>query len=179
MNYPEKKRILKLARFTQKIQTEFLKGVSPNQLIYKLKKKEIDVVVDIRWWSVYPVYFAPLNLRFLLTKNDIEYLRLQALGNPSILRKQAGENFELAKEWYLEYIIKDPKARQMLLDLLKKLRFRKNYCLICYHRTLDPRLCHRFWLKEALINAKRISLGFEGTYKIECYYESPIPEVMK
>lgn len=175
----EKDRLKKLARFTQKIKTEFLKGVKPNQLIDALRKKEINVVVDIRWWSVYPLYLAPKNLKDFLLAYNIEYLRYHKLGNPSKLRSEAGENFELAKELYLEYIINDFTARQMFLDLFKKLRFRKNYCLICYCRTLDPRLCHRFWLKEALINAKRLRLGFEGTYKIECYYESPIPEVMK
>lgn len=170
-------RIKKLARFTQKIETEFLQGVRPNQLIEKLKKKEIDVVVDIRWWSVYPVYFAPLNLRILLTKNNIGYLRFQALGNPSVLRKQARENFELSKELYLRYINSDPKAKEQFLELFKKIRFRKNYCLICYCRTLDPRICHRFWLKEALVNEKRIKLGFEGNYIIKCYYQNPVPEV--
>ncbi len=63
------------------------------------------------------------------------------------------------------------------LKLFKKIRFRKNYCLICYCRTLDPRICHRFWLKEALVNEKRIKLGFEGNYIIKCYYQNPVPEV--
>jgi len=127
--------------------------------------------------SVFPVYFAPINLQILLMKNDIEYLRFQALGNPSVLRKQARDNFELAKELYLEYIFNDLKARQQLVELFKKLRFRKNYCLICYCRTLDPRICHRFWLKETLVNEKRIKLGFEGNYVIKCHYKNPVPEV--
>ena len=172
----EMDRIKKLARFTQKIETEFLQGVKPNQLIEKLEKKEIDVVVDIRWWSVYPVYFAPLNLRILLTENNIEYLRFKTLGNPSVLRKQAGENFELSKELYLKYINSDPKAKEQFLELFKKIRFRKNYCLICYCKTLNPNLCHRFWLKEALVNEKRIKLGFEGNYVLEL---KPIPLIQE
>lgn len=172
----EMDRIKKLARFTQKIQTEFLQGVNPNQLIEKLEKKEIDIVVDIRWWSVYPVYFAPLNLRILLTKNNIEYLRFQALGNPSVLRKQARENFKLAKELYLRYINSEPKAKEHFLELFKKIRFRKNFCLICYCKTLNPLLCHRFWLKELLINIKRVKLGFEGNYKLDL---KPMPIIQE
>ena len=168
-------RIKKLARFTQKIETEFLQGVKPNQLIEKLEEKEIDVVVDIRWWSVYPDYFAPLKLRILLTKNKIEYLRFQALGNPSVLRKQALGNPELAKELYLKYINSNPKAKEQFLELFKKIRFRKNYCLICYCE--PPKPCHRFWLKQELVNEKRIKLGFEGNYIITYYYRNPVPEV--
>jgi len=89
------------------------------------------------------------------------------LGNPSELRKQAGENFELAKQWYQEYLYNDLHAREDLIELYKKLRFRKTYCLICYCPTNDPKLCHRFWLKEMLINLKREQLGFEGDYKLE------------
>ena len=145
-------------------------------MIEKLKVKEIDVVVDIRWWCVYPIYFAPLNLQILLTKNKIEYLRFQPLGNPSVLRKEAGENFELAKELYLGYINSDPKAKEQFLELFKKIRFRKKYCLICYCRTLDPKLCHRFWLKEALVNAKRLTLGFEDIYVLEL---KPVPIIQE
>lgn len=166
----EKDRIKKLAKFTQKIKTEYLIGVNPNQLIEKLEKKEIDIVVDIRWWSVYPVYFAPLNLRILLTKNNIKYIRFQALGNPSVLRKQARKNFELAKELYHRYINSEPKAKEQFLELFKKIHFRKNYCLICYCE--PPKPCHRFWLKEAIINKKRIKLGFEGNYELDL---KPIP----
>jgi len=173
----EMDKIKKLARFTQKIKTEFLIGKNQKQFIQNLRDKDINVVVDVRWWSVFPVYFAPINLRILLMKNDIEYLRFQALGNPSVLRKQARDNFELAKELYLEYIFNDLKARQQFVELFKKLRFRKNYCLICYCRTLDPRICHRFWLKETLVNEKRIKLGFEGNYVIKCHYKNPVPEV--
>ena len=152
----EMDRIKKLARFTQKIQTEYLRGKKPNQLIQSLNEKKVNVVVDIRWWSVYPIYFNPLKLQLLLIKNSIEYVRFQGLGNPSVLRKQAGENYELARELYQKYIHSDPKAKEQVLELYKKIRFQKNYCLICYCKTLNPKLCHRFWLREFLINIKRV-----------------------
>lgn len=172
----EMDRIKKLARFTRKIQTEFIKGIKPDKFMKNLKRKNIDVVVDIRWWSVYPTYFAPKNIRDLLAAHDIEYIRYRELGNPSKLRHEARENFQLAKELYLNYIIKDFKARQMFLDLFKKIRFKKNYCLICYCQTLDPKLCHRFWLKEALVNAKRLTLGFGGNFALDL---KPVPMIQE
>lgn len=173
----EMDRIKKLTRFTQKIQTEYLIGVKPKQLIQRLKEKKVNVVVDIRWWSVFPDYFNPLNLRILLTKNKIEYVQFQGLGNPSVLRKQAGKNHKLAKELYQKYIDSNSKAEDQFLELYKKIRFKKNYCLICYCRTLDPRICHRFWLREALINWKRINLGFEGNYVLDINPSPIIQEV--
>ncbi len=157
----------KLAKFTQKIKTTYLKGVKPEAFIENLKKLEINVVVDIRAWSIYPLYYYPKNMKKLLEENGIEYIRYKALGNPSELRKRAGENFELGKQLYLEYLIKDLRAKESLIELYKNLRFRKTYCLICYCPTFDPKLCHRFWLKEMLINLKREQLGFEGDYKLE------------
>jgi len=163
----EMNRIKKLARFTQKIETEFLIGKKPMELIQSLKERLVNVVVDIRFWSVFPLYFNPISLRILLTKNNIEYVRFQTLGNPSMLRNQAGNNHELAKELYQNYINSYQKAKDQFLELYKKIRFKKIYCLICYCDTLDPRNCHRFWLREALINAKRINLGFEGNFVLE------------
>lgn len=167
-----------LARFTHKIKTTYLKHIKPEQFIKILRKKEVDIVVDIRYWSVYPIYFTPVNMRLLLGKNDIDYLRLQKLGNPKVLRQRAGENFELAKELYLKYIINDPEAREQLFFLFKLLRFKKNYCLICYCPTLDVKLCHRFWLKEMLVNLKRKVLGLSTDYIIENFTNQLIPEVI-
>lgn len=172
----EMDRIKKLARFTQKIKTEYLIGKKPTQLIQELREKEINVVVDIRWNSIYPLYFAPKYIEDVLKANNIEYLRYHSLGNPSKLRKKAEGNYELAKILYLEYLIKDFKARQMLKELFSKIRLQKNYCLICYCKTLNPKLCHRFWLKEALINAKRLTLGFEGNYVLDL---KPIPIIQE
>ena len=143
-------------------------GRKPEEFLSILKRLDVDIVVDIRAWSIYPLYFYPKNMRKLLEENGFGYLRYKTLGNPSELRKQAGENFELAKQWYQEYIIKDLRAREAFVELYKRLRFRKNYCLICYCPTHDPKLCHRFWLKEMLINLKRKRLGFEGDFKLEC-----------
>ena len=160
-------RIKKLAKFTQKIKTEYLIGIKPKELIQKLREKEIDIVIDIRFSSTYPIYFAQKNIKDILETNRIEYIRYHDLGNPSKFRRESRDNFELAKELYLEYILNNFKARQEFIELYKKIRFRKNYCLICDCKTLNPLLCHRFWLREALINAKRIHLGFEGNFILD------------
>jgi len=173
----EMDKINKWARFTQKIKTEFIRGVKPEQFILKLKKKKVKVVVDIRWHNESAKHFAPKNIKVLLENHKIEYIRYHDLGNPTKLRDEAGDNFELNKINYEERIIKDFKARQMFIDLFKKIRLRKNYCLICDCKTLNPCLCHRFWLKKALINAKRISLGFKGNYVLDLYPAPIIQEV--
>lgn len=172
----EMDKLKKLAIFTQKIKTEYLKGVKPKQLIQRLIEKDVNVVIDIRWSSVYPIYFAPKNLKDTLKAHNIEYIRYHELGNPTKLRDEAGENFELAKKLYLEYIIDNFKARQSFKELFKQFRLRKNYCLICYCKTINPLLCHRFWFKEALVNAKRISLGFKGNYELDL---EPMPIIQE
>lgn len=167
-----------LAKFTQKIETVYLKGVSPELFTKTLERLKINVVVDIRHWSLYPIYFSQKFMKDLLETHGIEYLRLKNLGNPSILRKRAGENFVLAKKLYQEHITSNPASKQELIKLFKQFRFRKKFCLICYCPTLDIKLCHRFWLKELLINLKRNSLGLIGLIELENFSQKLIPEVI-
>ncbi len=166
----------KLAKFTQRIKTVYIKGIKPKKFLSILKNLKIDVVVDIRYSSVYPIYFAPKNLRELLVENEIEYIRFQKLGNPKKLRNRAGENFELARELYRKHILKNHK--EYLTDLFKLInrRVNKNYALLCYCPTFDPKLCHRFWLREVLISIKRIRLGFEGEFKLEYVSKNKIAQ---
>ena len=166
-----------LAKFTQKIKTAYIKGISPEIFIQNLQKYNINVVVDIRNWSLYPLYFNSKNMKGLLEIYGIEYLKFRELGNPSELRKRAGENFELAKKLYQEYIVNNPASQQELIKLFKQFRFRKNFALICYCPTFDTKLCHRFWLKETLINLKRKTLGFSENIKLENYSDKLVPEI--
>lgn len=168
---------IKLAKFTQKIRTTYLKGVSSEQFLHTLKKKNVSVVVDIRDWSVFPVYFNPLNMRILLDKNKIEYLKLGALGNPKVLRDRYKNNPTLAKEAYFNYIINTKEAKDQLITLFKLLRFNKIYCLICYCPVFDPKLCHRYWVKELLVNLKRKALGLDANYELDYKPKQLVPEV--
>ena len=171
------KRYKEVAKFRQKIETTYIKGVKPDQFIKTLERLKINVVVDVRDWSLYPTYFSPKFMEALLEIHGIEYLKCKALGNPSALRKRAGENFELAKQLYQNYITNNPESKQELVKLYKLFRFRKNYCLICYCPVTDVKLCHRFWLKEALINLKRTNLGFSEKITLENFNQKLVPEV--
>lgn len=171
------KKYKELAKFTQKIKTTYIKGVKPDQFVKTLERLNVNVVVDIRYWSLYPTYFSPKFMKDLLEIHGIEYLKCKALGNPSTLRKRAGENFFYMKILYQDYILGNPESRQELVKLYKLFRFRKNYCLICYCPTLDIKLCHRFWLKELLINLKRKNLGFSEAIELQNSNHKLIPEV--
>ena len=171
------KRYKELAKFTQKIETTYIKGVSPDEFTKTLERLKVNVVVDIRYWSLYPTYFSPKFMKALLEIHGIEYIKYKALGNPSSLRKRAGENFIYAKQLYQDYILGNPESRQELITLYKQFRFRKNYCLICYCPTYDVKLCHRFWLKELLLNLKRKSLGFSEVVELQNYAQKLTPEV--
>ena len=171
------KRYKELAKFTHKIKTTYIKGVKPDEFIKTLERLKVNVVVDVRYWSLYPTYFSPKFMKDLLEIHGIEYLKCKALGNPSALRKRAGENFIYAKQLYQDYVLGNPESRQELVKLYKLFRFRKNYCLICYCPTLDIKLCHRFWLKELLINLKRKNLGFSEVIELQNFTHKLFPEV--
>ena len=171
------KKYKELAKFTKKIKTTYLKGISADLFIKNLKRVKTNVVVDIRNWNLYPIYFSSKMMKDLLEIHGIEYLKLKKLGNPYILRKRAGENFILAKKLYHEYILHNPASRQELIQLFKQFRFRKNYCLICYCPIFDVKLCHRFWLKETLINIKRKTLGLSEEIELENYSNKLVPEI--
>jgi len=167
-----------LAKFTQKFTTTHLKGVKPAQFIEALENLNVNVIIDVRFWNIYPLYYHPKNMKDLLEIHGIEYKLFQKLGNPSELRKRAGNNFLFAKRLYQDFIQNKPEPRKQFLELFKLSRFNKTYCLICYCPTNDPKLCHRFWLKELLINYKRMQLGLSGYIEIQNLTQKLIPEVI-
>lgn len=107
-------------------------------------------MVDVRWWSMYPIYFNPENMAVFLDQYGIEYAMYRTLGNPSKLRKQ----FKTAQDCnvaYLEYIQKYRMNHVNNLSSLIKNNPKKIFCLICYCPTEDVNLCHRFWLRDLLL----------------------------
>jgi len=169
---------IKLTRFTKKIKTAYLIGTLPSQFIKNLQEQEVDIVIDIRATVRTPMIYMPKYFEDILSIVGIEYIRYQKLGNPSKLRKETGNNFQLNKSKYFKYITQNRRSRDQLIQLFKSLRFKKNYCLVCICDTLDPKLCHRFWLKELLINLKRKNLGLIGVIELENFSHKLIPEVI-
>lgn len=166
-----------MSKFTQKFTTTHLKGVKPAQFIETLEDLGVNVVIDVRFWNIFPLYYNPKNMKDLLEIHGIEYELFQKLGNPTKIRKRASNNFTLAKQLYQDFIKNTPGPRKQFLELFKLSRFNKRYCLICYCPTNDSKLCHRFWLKELLINYKRMQLGLSGDYEVQNLTQKLIPEV--
>lgn len=171
------KKYKELTKFYQKIKTMYLIDTLPSQLIKKLQEQEVDVVIDVRATVRTPMIYMPKYFEDILSIVGIGYIRFQKLGNPSKLRKEVGDNYLLAKSKYLEYIAEKKKSKAQLDKLFKSFRFKKNYCLVCNCKTLDVKLCHRFWLKELLINLKRTNLGFSEKIILENYTQKLVPEV--
>lgn len=161
------KRIRKdLARFTHKIATEYITTRDMDNFINCIKGK-IDVVIDIRWSTYHKTKqgFGPTEFKKHLESNGINYFYIKSLGNPfHALYDQKDFESVIAKKDYLNYLNYNSKARKSFQELFSKFRFKKRYCLICYCNTEDPAMCHRFWLKEALINYKRDKLDLPQDY---------------
>lgn len=162
------KRIWKdLARFTQRIATEYITTRDMDNFINCIKGKKIDVVIDIRWSTYHKTKqgFGPVEFKKHLESNGINYFYIKALGNPfHALYDQKDLESVIAKKDYLNYLNYNSKARKSFQELFSKFRFKKRYCLTCYCDTQEPSMCHRFWLKEALINYKRNKLDIPGEY---------------
>jgi len=143
--------------FAERIRTTYIKGIKPDQFIKNLRDLKINVVVDVRFSCRYPSYYVPGKMKHLLEENGIEYLRYRELGNPSNLRKIAGENTILGRKLYKEHVLKQEGSRKQFKELYRQIddHPEKIYCLICYCPTWDLRSCHRFWLRELLIKLKK------------------------
>jgi len=168
-----------LARFTQKIATEYINTRDMNNFINCIKGKKIDVVIDLRWSTYHKTKqgFGPTEFKKHLELNGISYFYIKALGNPfHALYDQKDLESDIAKKDYLNYLKYNSKARKSFQELFSKFRFKKKYCLICYCNTQQPTMCHRFWLKEALINYKRKSLDLLEDYILVKEIKS-LPEI--
>lgn len=156
-----------LVRFTQKIHTEYITTRDMETFINAIKGK-VDVVIDIRWNTYHKSNqgFNPKAFKTSLESVGINHSYFKALGNPFHALYDLKE-FDKAKRDYLNYLKYNSKAKKTFNELFSKFRFKKHYCLVCYCNTEDPLMCHRFWLKEALINYKRKNMDLPETYILE------------
>lgn len=142
---------------TSRIKTEYIKGRSPEVLLYMLNKNKVDVVVDVRDGTKWPEYYRPPNLRNTLIEKGYQYIYLKDLGNPSVLRnkvkqiKDEKKADQLARQWYLKYLSQGDALNTMRALAEKIASDDKIYCLICYCATSNPAKCHRFWLRAFLL----------------------------
>lgn len=146
------------------------------------------LVADIRQNPNVKNMFRPKDLKQMLEANDMEYAHYENLGNPFYKQHLAEKNPEKAKIEYINYLKTNEDAKKDFRALYIQFRFKKIICLICYCKTetsyteimeklkekhgsafkpLKPIKkddCHRFWLKAALIQAKREFLKIETEY---------------
>ena len=176
-----------LCRFVKRLKCEYVNSRTLEEFIKVLKSKlepryfkfsfnnessktiigDKIFVADVRQNPYVKKGFRPDELKESLGSNDIEYTRYKYLGNPFYKRHLKEKDFRIAKREYLDYVKSNQKASKDFEDLFNNFRFRKIICLICYCETNDPKYCHRFWLKEALINKKRAILGLTQDYKLK------------
>ena len=176
-----------LCQFVKRLKSEYLNSRSLDEFIEVLKSKlepcyfnfsfnkkssktiigEKILVADVRQNPYVKKGFRPNELKESLSSNNIEYIRYKYLGNPFYKRHLKEKNFRIAKREYLNYIQSNQKASKDFENLFNNFRFSKVICLVCYCKTINPKDCHRFWLKEAFINKKRGSLGFPQNYELK------------
>jgi hypothetical protein len=148
----------------ERIKSAYLKGQKPVDFLLQLEEHGIEVVVDVRDWFAYPLYFYPAIFKnkenqaptgMPITLGDkFEFLSFNELGNPKWIRSMKKgfsviERDKLIKETYMNEIrtFKLDKLRE-LFEIIKKSD--KVFGLICYCPTLNPAKCHRFWVKDLL-----------------------------
>ena len=169
--------IKQLARFSKKIKTEYINKKDLETFVDSVKNLgEKVVVVDVRNNTFFKTNqgFGPRELVKTLAAKNIEYMRYQHLGNP--FHHHYKEEPAKAKLVYTNYLRVDDNAHAELNKLYGQIRFKKTFCLMCYCDTLDSKKCHRYWLREALINKKRERLGFPATFRVHQWNEDPTKE---
>jgi len=134
----------------ERILTEYINTRKLDDFLEVLKEKRIDMVIDIRFGTYNKTKqgFNPKNLKQFLIENGIEYKHIRKLGNPSEFRKKIKDPLKL-KEKYIDYI-KDLEELDELVKLINNNK--KIYCFICYCNTFNEKECHRFWLREYILN---------------------------
>lgn len=168
---------LLLAKFTLKIKTEFITSRNMEEFL-KVINRKFNKIIDVRLNTYYKSNqgFNPKDFKTKLDSINIEYQYIMILGNPF---HHSEEEFKENKNKYINYLNTNLKANKCLETLFKEINSNnKKVCLICYCNTEDPLKCHRFWLKETLVNMKREKLGYSKDYVLE-FASKSIQEIVR
>ncbi len=135
------------------IETDYLKGRNPEELMKILKEKGVKIVIDVRDSPAYPIYYRPKSFSELCKNNGLEYHYERWLGNPKWNREKNKDNPEEQRRVYLELLTTEKQRSEAVKNLKNQLQSEnKLFCLICMCNATDYMGCHRFWLKEHLKN---------------------------
>lgn len=129
------------------IVTEHTNGRTLANLVDALVAGKVDVLVDIRLSTKFPMdgRFFPEKLQAEVESKDIEYERMQALGNPY----KEMEDVALMESNYRKYATTTKEFSRLFARTRVE---KKTFCLLCYCK--PPKPCHRYWLRDILLKAK-------------------------
>jgi hypothetical protein len=146
-----------MKQFRDHLKTEYINTRDLAEFLSIIEEQNINFIIDIRYNTFFKTNqgFNPKSLKQVTKIHKIKYLYIQDLGNPSHKNR---DNLEEAKTSYSNYLNNitgvyeylHPKDKlEKLYFLIKNLIPKYTFCLICYCE--PPKECHRFWLKEKLI----------------------------
>lgn len=128
----------------------------PRSFVETLQSKDIECLVDVRQRaSSRKRGFAKTALRELLSREQIGYEHLPALGPPPELRDELKAGTVSRGEYLAAYRRHLPTQRDQLNQLLALVRA-KRCCLMCLES--NPEICHRSVLAEELARLNPESL---------------------
>jgi hypothetical protein len=179
----EREKMKQWLMFYRRLKTMGVNGLSQDDLVkachnflenssfefsYQQNKEKIvlatkALVADIRQNPNVKECFRPKDLELTLEANGIEYKRYPSLGNP--FYKEKDSKPEEIKKKYVNHVRTNEQAKREINDLMNELQNEKIIVLICYCQTENEE-CHRFWLKEVLVNKMRAKLRFAVITKL-------------
>lgn len=115
-------------------------GATPEEFLAALKKAGVEVLLDIRAiaWSRKPG-FSKDALRRLMEGSGIQYVHLEALGNPQKRAGRPEDDTRSYEDMYNAHL--DTPGAQAALVKAAEIAKQSPACLLCFER--DPRECHR------------------------------------
>lgn len=125
-----------------KLYTVGYQDTNIDQFVSFLKKKHIELIVDVRKNPVSRKKgFSKNKLAEALGTQDIEYMHLPALGMPKEWRDKAKEGVITRTRMFQDFTKKIIPKMTDEISLIRQLAREKNTCLLCFEADADD--CHR------------------------------------
>lgn len=122
-------------------------GLSPGDLVKTLRKKRVELVIDVRERaSSRKAGFSKSALKARLEKHGISYQHFPELGSPPDLRKKYIADGD--RVYFTRHYKNSLKGKQSILEELANLATTLPVALLCYEA--DPGACHRSIVASAL-----------------------------
>ena len=120
---------------------------APDEFLDRLRVHQVNLIVDVREIPLSRKKgFSKHQLRTLLEGRGVDYLHIQALGAPKVIRerlRESGAWFEYVKSYEM-VLSKRIEDVMTLIEMAKERRI----CLLCFERR--PEECHRMLVARAM-----------------------------